>query len=174
MNVACFFGCRFDCLWMWMWMWMWMGAWWRGEVGGCRFRFRVAHCASLAAVGLHLIHLDAVKRGVIVWEVLQSGIMFIPFELSIFEKQNLRPIVLLYAAIFIQWDAVKVFLLFCNLLLSPHPTTLLQLPTKINLSIYLHSKPVDGSFLLGLPLVTKPILDLAPCPSLTQLLPSYA
>jgi len=61
--------------------------------------------------------------------------------------------------------------LFCNLLLSPHPLRLLQLPIKITLSVYLLLKPVDGSFLLDFPLVTMPILDLTPCPSLTQLLP---
>jgi hypothetical protein len=48
-----------------------------------------------------------------------------------------------------------IFLLFCNLLLSPHPLTLLQLPTKITLSIYLLLKPVDGSFSLGLPSCDK-------------------
>jgi hypothetical protein len=79
---------------------MWMGAWWRG------FRFRVAHCASLADVGLHLIHLDVVRRGVIAWKAFQSGI-FIPFEPSILEKRNLCPIVLLYAAIFIQCGVIK-------------------------------------------------------------------
>lgn len=75
------------------------------ELGG-EVLVRGCHCASLADVGLHLIHLDVVKRGVIAWKALQSGV-FIPFEPSIFEKQNLRPIVLLYAAIFIQCGAIK-------------------------------------------------------------------